>query len=116
MRYSNPERLNDSGRFGSCGGPIPPTPFPTRKGGEQPVPHFLSGRGARGVGLTYNVVYVEDGYKMPTRSLSASSNMPSAATRLSWPTSSGVMSGNRSTSPRKRSTSARCYESLGQYG
>ena len=45
------------------------------------------------------------GYKMPTRSLWASSNMPLAATRLSWPTSSGVRSGNRSTSPIKRSTS-----------
>ena len=46
------------------------------------------------------------GYKMPTRELLASSNIPSAATRLSWFTSSGVRSGNRSTSPRKRSISA----------
>ena len=40
--------------FVFCGGPIPPTPFPTRKGGADAVPHFLSGRGARGVGLTPN--------------------------------------------------------------
>ena len=40
--------------FVFCGGPIPPTPFPTRKEGAQPVPHFLSGRGARGVGLAPN--------------------------------------------------------------
>ena len=38
--------------FVFCGGPIPPAPFPTRK--AEAVPHFLSGRGARGVGLTPN--------------------------------------------------------------
>ena len=46
------------GGFAFCGGPIPPTPFPTRKGGADPVPHFLSGRGARGVGLTYKAAVV----------------------------------------------------------
>ena len=33
-------------------GPIPPAPFPTRKGGAAAVPPFLAGRGARGVGPT----------------------------------------------------------------
>ena len=40
--------------FVFCGGPIPPAPFPTRKGVAKAVPHFLSGRGARGVGLAPN--------------------------------------------------------------
>ena len=29
--------------FVFSGGPIPPTPFPTRKGGAAAVPHFLAG-------------------------------------------------------------------------
>ena len=58
--YYTTSALSAVGGFAFCGGPIPPTPFPTRKGGAEAVPPFLAGRGARGVGLTYkaDVVYL----------------------------------------------------------